>query len=365
MRVGLLLSTNRFEDFYGSGLGLSVDEYVHEYRNDWSWDWCRMLRDEGVDPVLYIASTTATGLRDTGEGVGLRFLPLGGIARPWIVTPHLSRTPVGRYVAQLANAAAFVRPLRASLAADGIDVLLVQEYLTARFDLLVHALEVPIVAVDQGLPDRREIKALKRRSLARARGVITQTEREATKVCHLGGNARRIPNAVDTELFSPAPEHNGRVRILAVGRLHDAQKRMSDLLRALAELPPEWQLEIAGSGPDHAMLGDLAGRLGLSDRVSLLGFVGSKVQLRDLYRRATVFAIPSAYEGLPMTLLEAMSCGTPVVGSDIAAIAEVVEPRTGRLVPVSDPARLAEALRDVVAGRDELGAGARRAVLER
>src|SRR5205823_1568851 len=98
--------------------------------------------------------------------------------------------------------------------------------------------------------------------------------------------------------------------------------------------------------------------------VSYLGFVARGSELRDLYRRATVLALPSAYEGLPMVLLEAMSCGTPVVGSDIAAIAEVIDHmRTGLLVPVANPERLAAALRSAVARHDELGAAARNEIL--
>jgi glycosyltransferase involved in cell wall biosynthesis len=273
---------------------------------------------------------------------------------------------VGRYVAQLANTAAFLRPLRWALAEDQIDVLLIQEYWTARFDLLVRSLEVPVVAVDQGLPDRHEIKALKRGSFRAAAGVITQTEREADKVRRYGGAATRIANAVDSDLFSPAERRDdeGTSRILAVGRIHDAQKRHSDLVRALARLAESWTLEIVGRGPDEDDLRQLATELGVGDRLRMPGFVSDKRELRDLYRRATVFAVPSAYEGLPMTLLEAMSCGTPAVGSDIAAIAEVVDSRSGQLVAVGDAEGLADAFVHCLEHREALSAGARETVLQ-
>ena len=179
------------------------------------------------------------------------------------------------------------------------------------------------------------------------------------------GAAERIPNAVDTRLFSPGGRVNAeRPTILCVGRLHDAQKRLSDVIRALALLPPYWRLEIAGNGPDREMLERLAADLGIADRIRYLGFVSRGTELRDLYRRATVLALPSVYEGLPMVLLEAMSCGTPVVGSDIAAIAEVIDhARTGLLVPVGAPDRLAAALRNAATRRDELGSAARTEIL--
>ncbi|MGH2870788.1 MAG: glycosyltransferase [Solirubrobacteraceae bacterium] len=366
MRVALLLSTDYFEDFYGQGFGLSPAEYVASYRNDWSWDWCRVLRAEGVQPSLYLPSLTERSRFETDERVGVRFLPLGAIVRPWTALPPLRRTPVGRYAAQLANTAGFLRPLRWALAEDQIDVLLIQEYWTARFDLLVRRLAVPVVGVDQGLPDRHELKVIKRGSFRAAAGVITQTEREADKVRRYRGAAIRIANAVDSDLFAPAQRSDGQEtrRILAVGRIHDAQKRHSDLVRALARLPESWTLEIVGRGPDEDDLRRLATELGVGDRLGMPGFVSDKRELRDRYRAATVFAVPSAYEGLPMTLLEAMSCGTPAVGSDIAAIAEVLDSRSGQLVAVGDVEGLANAFRHCLEHRNALSAGARETVLQ-
>jgi glycosyltransferase involved in cell wall biosynthesis len=367
LSVSLLLSTRYFEDFYGSSLGLSRQQYLDAYRNDWSWDWCRMLSQEGVQTTIYIATVGGGEHVTTADGYRVRFLPLGLAAAPWVRFPVLERSPVGRYVGQIANAVAFLAPLRSALTADRVDVLGVQEYWTARFDVLVRTLSTPVVAVDQGVRDRHELKLIKRGSFARCAGAIAQTEREVAKVARYGGRAQRIPNAVDTRLFSPDGDKDSvsdDTVVLCVGRLYDAQKRLSDVIRAMALLPIHWQLEIAGTGPDRPALERLAGELGVSSRVHYLGFVSDTHQLRDLYRRASVLALPSAYEGLPMVLLEAMSCGTPVVGSDIAAIAEVVEPgKTGILAPVGAPDRLADALRDAVANRNDLGHAARAAIL--
>lgn len=365
-RVALLLSTRYFEEFYGDGLGLSRGAYLDSYRNDWSWDWCRMLAAEGVQTAIYVATIDRGDHVITPDGYRVRFLPLGSLATPWVRFPVLGRTPVGRYVGQLANAAAMLPSLRRAMHEDGIDVLCVQEYWTARFDVLARTVQRPVIAVDQGLPDRHEFKLLKRGAFRKSAGAVVQTEAEAWKVSRYGGSARRIPNAVDTGFFSPdrAAGSGDGPEVLFIGRLHDAQKRVSDVIKALTMLPRTWRLWIAGDGPDRPALERLARLLGVSDRVWFLGFVSDAEHLRALYRRAGVVAMPSAYEGLPMVLLEAMSCGTPVVGSDIPAIAGVVrDGETGLLCPVRAPARLAEQLRRALADREQLGSAARATVL--
>lgn len=365
LNTAILLSTNSFEEFYGRGLGLSRSGYLEGYRNDWSWDWCRMLRRQGVDASIYVATVDRGERVLTSDGYTVRFLPLGRLFSPWTRFPVLSRTPPGRYVSQVANALAMLSPLKRALVEDGIDVLCVQEYWTGRFDVLTRAGGPPVVAIDQGVPDRRELKLFKRRAFARCAGVVVQTEHERLKVAQHGGDARRIPNAVDSAFYRPLePRRSAEPVILWVGRLADDHKRISDLIRAFARLPVTWRLRIAGVGPDQGMLAALADELGVGGRVEFLGFVADSDALRSLYQAAGVFAIPSAFEGLPMVLLEAMSCGAAVVGSDIPAIAEVIGDHAGITVPVRSPERLASAISEAFERRAELGSAARAEVLQ-
>jgi glycosyltransferase involved in cell wall biosynthesis len=361
-RVAILLSAESFERFFVAELGLSRDAYVASYRNDWAWDYCRMLDDQGIDPIIYVVTEGNAGLLKAPDA-RVRFLPLGAAYRPWLRVRSLIRTPIGRYVAGLVGTATVLKPLKQALATDGIDVLMIQEYWTSRYDLLAFTLNRPFVAVDQGMPDRHEVKLLKRLSLKRARGIVTQTQSETDKVRRFGGPAVLIANGVDTSFYAPASDvERADATALIVARLNDQHKRVSDLLRAIAILPLPWHLDVIGIGPDEDRLRDLARELGVANRVTFFGFESDKGRIRDRLQRCTVFVLPSAHEGLPVALLEAMACGAPVVGSDIPAIAEVVQQGGGEVVPVGAVRELAAAMESVAADGAGLGQAARATV---
>lgn len=365
-RVAILLSVESFEFFFLDQLGVDAGAYVEGYRNDWAWDYCEALAAQGVEPLVYVPSIERDSLEPTPDGYAVRFVPLGRAYRPFVRFPVLKRSPVGRYAGMAAGARSMLEPLRRALRTDGVDVLMVQEYWTGRFDVLASGLDTPIVAVDQGMRDRRELKLAKRRTLPRAARVIVQTRAEAEKVRRYGGEPVQVPNGVDTERFSPDPaaERDPYLAVCAA-RLNDLQKRQSDLIRAVARLGDPWRLALIGNGPDETRFRALARELGAADRIEFAGFM-DRDRVRDRFRRCAVFALPSAFEGLPVALLEAMSCGAPAVGSTIPAIAEVVEDGvSGRLVPVGRPELLADAIAAVGADRERYSRAARDSIVRR
>ena len=156
--------------------------------------------------------------------------------------------------------------------------------------------------------------------------------------------------------------------VLTVGRLVE-DKAQDVLLEAFAQAGDRfkgWRLAVVGVGHLSEPLRAQAEALGIADRVEWHGLV------RDpyvFYRAAHIFALPSRVEGTPNALLEAMSCGLPVVVSDGApGPLELIEDGvTGLVVPVNDPTRLAAALRRLGtddALRRRLGAAARERVTE-
>lgn len=132
--------------------------------------------------------------------------------------------------------------------------------------------------------------------------------------------------------------------LLCIGRLC-AEKGHLTLLDALVALDrPDLRLILAGDGELRGLVDERIRRLGLSDRVTVTGWIGSD-EVRRLITEATVIVQPSLMEGLPVVIMEAMAQGRPVISTFVAGIPELVQDgRTGWLVPAGDAESLASAL---------------------
>lgn len=159
------------------------------------------------------------------------------------------------------------------------------------------------------------------------------------------------------------------LRLLTVGRL-EREKGHSILLDAVSLLQERHvpvRLELVGDGSQLESLGRQARALGISDRVRFAGPVGQD-RIRERYRDADVFCLPSLGEGVPVVLMEALASGLPAVASNTMGIPELIEDGvTGLLVSPGRPEELAAAIerlaRDRSLGR-RLGAAGRLRVME-
>ncbi|HWZ45606.1 MAG TPA: glycosyltransferase family 4 protein [Candidatus Saccharimonadales bacterium] len=160
-----------------------------------------------------------------------------------------------------------------------------------------------------------------------------------------------IRNGIDTEVLQAAPafprEHPAQVTIGCVCRLVH-EKGVADLLHAAQSLlkeRPGLRFLIAGDGPDRAEFEALAAELGIAPKVSFLGFQSN---MAAVYASIDIFTLPSYNEGLPVSVLEAMAAGKPIVASRIGALPEVVTEAAGSLIPAGDRAALAHSLRNLI-----------------
>jgi len=149
-------------------------------------------------------------------------------------------------------------------------------------------------------------------------------------------------------------------RLAMVARFEEP-KDHATLLRALARLKHlAWRLDLIGSGPRRDDVRRLALVLGIGERVDFV----SGVPVAERLARAQVFVLASRSEGFPLSILEAMRAGLPVVASQVGGIAEAVaDGESGILVPPGDPDALGAALRLVLTNCDlraRLGSRGRR-----
>lgn len=188
---------------------------------------------------------------------------------------------------------------------------------------------------------------------------LTVSEQEArdARRLHIHPHATAIGNGRDPAIFHPMPGQRvalrarmgvgaGQVVILAVSRLVRG-KGYPELLAAMRALPDNAVLWVVGERLPSDRGVDLgacfaAAQAALGGRMVMFGY---RADVAPIMAAADIFVLPSHFEGLPMSVIEAMLCGLPVVASDISGPYEqVVAGETGLLVPPGDAARLAAAL---------------------
>ncbi len=187
---------------------------------------------------------------------------------------------------------------------------------------------------------------------------ICVSEGDRAKAPWLNGRAVVIPNAVDVGAISVANRNGGTPAIVSVGRLVLPKDcwTLGAALRALE--PGSFRATVVGEGPQRPFL----------TGIPSVELAGERDDVPDVLARADVFVLSSRSEGMPISVLEAMAAGLPVVATAVGGVPEiVVDGETGLLVPAGDADALADALRRLLADaalrRRQGAAGRRRAEL--
>lgn len=150
---------------------------------------------------------------------------------------------------------------------------------------------------------------------------------------------------VDAERWAPCPQTRRELRaahaiaedqplVFFAGRLHaDKQPQvLAQVLRHLDQRGLDFHAAVAGDGPDRPWLEQYISEHGLEKRVTLLGDVSSD-HVREWMAASDIFFLPSLWEGIALTIYEAMACGLALIGADVGGQSELVTPECGLLLP--------------------------------
>jgi len=205
----------------------------------------------------------------------------------------------------------------------------------------------------------RLLAALEKRTLKRAQAIICQSkdtmQRAVGRFPEQAAKVRVIPNGVDVHRFAP----NGRTEavdsetplIACVARGLEARKGINCLIEAFAAAQHVCHAKLVIIGKDsQGLRGQIlahARALGVADVITLIDSVPER-DLIALYQRATMTVVPSLLEGFSRPALESMACGTPVIGTTVGSIPELLDENSGVLVPPGDAQALAAAIIDLL-----------------
>ena len=169
-----------------------------------------------------------------------------------------------------------------------------------------------------------------------------------------------LPNFINTEVFKPFNLEKKR-DIIFVGRLSEV-KNLFNLIKAVAET--NCSLDIYGAGELKYKLQAYISKLKLQNQVFLKGKVANK-RLPDLINQYKIYILPSFYEGMPKTLLEAMSCGAACIGTNVKGISEVIDDNKNGILCEIDSKCISEAINLLISSvekRKFIGENARKLI---
>lgn len=238
----------------------------------------------------------------------------------------------------------------------------------------------PLVITNHGImsasaPDWFNIlylKTLGKWTLNTADKILCYTDEEKEKlVTLLHINKSKIivvPNGVDTDQFHPRLKKNSinTTNLLWVGRFVKG-KGVEYLIQSMSTLVkdnPDLHLTLIGDGPGKGSICEFITDLGLDNHVKIIEFVPYD-KIPEIFQNSDIFVLPSLYEGVPRTVLEAMSCGIPVVISQFTHLEGLID-GGGQMFPKMDVEALSTIIKEIINNpgkKAEMGRNAREKIV--
>ena len=411
--IALLPWGNVLEDFIDK-IGVSLESFCNEFTGSWMFGYADALQRVGVRTVLICMSSriaVPTRFEHAPTGAAICILPVPRTYRA------LQRRMFNPYARTVNKAFGDVRqaarlllwpllvimkelvlysttPLKSvadELRREGCIAILCQEYEYPRFDICVllgRMMHLPVFATFQGGNYQRcwIERYLRPRSMRACNGLIIAAKAEAERVQSRYGipprKLARIFNPVNLDLWDSIDREKGRKALnlsfdvqLVVwhGRVSIQQKGLDLLLDAWERICQQrpgraLRLLLIGTGKDADQLQKRIAAVSMQNVVWVNEFVHDRNRMRSYLSAGDIYAFPSRHEGFPVSPLEAMACGLPVVATDAPGIPDILdggEASGGIVVPRENVTELAIALGRLLDNKEwcrELGKRARQRV---
>jgi glycosyltransferase involved in cell wall biosynthesis len=405
--IALLDWSHLIEDVLGN-LDISFDDFRERVTGGWLFGYIEALHLVGCKTVLFCVSNRVKvplRFKHLPTGAKVCILPsstLYNVSRRRIPNPYglTLEMAVGNVQAVRRLALKILKDilpylatplgaLASELRRENCRVILCQEYEHARFDacvLLGRLMNLPVFGTFQG--GDHQISSLERPlrpfTLRACAGLIVPTRREMERLVSQYAiqpeKLAKIFNPLDLTAWPVADRHEARAsleiptsaRVVAWhGRVEFLRKGLDILLDAWEQICREHadldlRLLLVGTGPDKEVLRQRIIAKQLRGVFWVDKFLTDRNQIRRYLAAADVYAFPSRHEGFPVSPIEAMACGVPLVASDISGVSDILDDEKnsgGRTVPCGDKAALAQALGAILTNpsmSNELGKQARR-----
>lgn len=414
--VGLIHNYDLIDEVV-AGMNITFQDYCENFVGSFMFNYIKALQTAGVHLVLFCVTTQvneATRFEHLPTGATICALPPRKIYRAYLVFKAGSLKAYGaetgqafkdvedrnpfrreslRRIKDLVKSAGTYLATPTELLAQEIQrencrALLCQEYEYARFDDCVAMgtkINLPVYACFQGLDRTQSIleSRVRRRSLANCAGLIIASSREIERV----KEKYQFPVAKIHQIFNPLslpkPDNSPAITreelsisqsatvVVWHGRVEIAQKGLDILLLAWQQIcqtypTKELCLLLIGTGTDAPKLKQQIDRLKLTGIVWIDKFISDRTLLSRYLSAADLYTLPSRWEGFPLAPIEAMTCGLPVVLTDVAGIRDILPQEAadgGIIVTTEDAAALATAIAKLIDNpdlRQELGKKAQR-----
>jgi glycosyltransferase involved in cell wall biosynthesis len=215
------------------------------------------------------------------------------------------------------------------------------------------------------------IKKISSLCVKHAKGILVVSDKLEQSMRNHGLQNKyiKIGNVVDTDLFKPLPPQAiTPFKFIHVSTVNDKEKNITGMIEAahfLSQKNISYRLDIIGDGPERQNFEALAQQYQLLNKVIFFHGFELPPQVAKMMAEAHCFILNSNYEGLPCVLLEAMSCGIPVIATKVGAVPEIINYKQGILIEVNQSKDLMQAMEDMISGYKSYDTKEIRAIVQR